>query len=203
METEFGATDDTGYLTDMVQRADHYMVPWLEWAYCGCSDPTTSGPGDKQAIVRDPARAPAGANLVAPTLHALVEPYPEVVAGTPSSWGFDPSTRTFSLRFSSLRAGGGTRFPAGSVTQVAAPALVYGGRYAARVRGGAVISKPGASVLRVASCPGARSVSVVVSPTGRSHGSCSAAGARKGVRSRRPPSGRRSRPRPRRPAFTG
>jgi endoglycosylceramidase len=119
METEFGATDDTGYLTDMVKRADRFMVPWLEWAYCGCSDPTTSGPGDKQAIVRDPAKPPVGSNLVEPTLHALVEPYPQVVSGTPSSWGFDPATRTFSLRFSTSAALGG-RFPAGSITQVAA-----------------------------------------------------------------------------------
>ena len=57
METEFGATDDTAYLDDMVQRGDRYMVPWLEWAYCGCNDPTTSGPGAKQAIVLDPGPA--------------------------------------------------------------------------------------------------------------------------------------------------
>jgi endoglycosylceramidase len=46
IETEFGATNDIAYLDDMVARGDRFMVPWLEWAYCGCEDPTTSGPGD-------------------------------------------------------------------------------------------------------------------------------------------------------------
>ena len=202
METEFGATDDTGYLTDMVQRGDRFMVPWVEWAYCGCSDPTTSGPGDKQAIVRDPSKPPTGSNLVEPTLHALVEPYPQVVAGTPGAWGFTPSTKTFSLHYSTLSAGGGRRFATGSVTAIATPALVYGGRYAARVSGGAVVSKAGASVLQVAACPGARSISVSVSPSGRSHGSCSASGLRPASRSGRPGARRPGGGRPA-PAFTG
>jgi endoglycosylceramidase len=202
METEFGATDDTAYLTDMVQRADRFMVPWLEWAYCGCGDPTTSGPGDKQAIVRDPSKPPTGANLVEPTLHALVEPYPQVVAGTPASWGFNPSTRVFSLRFSTSRAGASAsaaRFATGSVTEIATPALVYAGRYGARVSGGAVVSKPGASVLQVAQCPGASSISVTVTPSGRSHGSCTAAALRPAAK-RRTPRPKRSQPAP---AFTG
>lgn len=172
LETEFGATDDTAYLTDMVSRADRYMVPWLEWAYCGCHDPTTSGPGDKQAIVRDPSKPPTGANLVEPTLHALVEPYPQVIAGTPSSWHFDPAARTFSLSYSTTRAGSSRRLRKWSLTEIAAPALVYGGRYGVQVSGGAIASPPGASVLEIASCPGAGSVSVTVSPAGRNRSSC-------------------------------
>lgn len=206
METEFGATDDTGYLTAMVQRADRFMVPWLEWAYCGCSDPTTSGPGDKQAIVRDPSRPPTGSNLVEPTLRALVEPYPQVVAGTPSSWGFDPSSRVFSLHYSTLAATvGAGRFATGSVSEIATPELVYAGHYAARVSGGAILSKPGASALQVARCPGAQTITVTVSPGEGSHGSCSAAAVLRGERSRRRRA-RSHRPsaRPRRSAaFTG
>jgi endoglycosylceramidase len=189
------------------------MVPWLEWAYCGCSDPTTSGPGDKQAIVRDPAKPPTGTNLVDPTLHALVEPYPQVVAGTPSSWGFDPSTKTFSLRFSTARASApAQRFATGSLTEIATPSLVYGGSYGARVTGGAVVSKPGAPVLQVAQCHGAQSIAVTVSPTGASHGSCSPASVRRGTGSRqragkrakrRASRSHRSGSRSRRPAFTG
>ena len=45
MMTEFGATNDAADLERMVALADQNMVPWLEWAYCGCDDPTTSGPG--------------------------------------------------------------------------------------------------------------------------------------------------------------
>jgi endoglycosylceramidase len=187
METEFGATDDTAYLTDMVNRADRYMVPWVEWAYCGCSDPTTSGPGDKQAIVRDPSKPPTGANLVEPTLHALVEPYPQVVAGTPNSWHFDPQTRSLQLGYSTTRAGDQGRFQAGSLTEIATPALVYGnGHYAANVTGGAIVSTPGASTLEVASCPGAQTVSVTVAPAGRSHGSCRPGPLNRRHRHRRP-----------------
>ena len=128
METEFGATDDIPYLEEMVARGDRFMVPWLEWAYCGCQDPTTSGPGNKQAIVIDPAKTPTGTNLESATLRALVEPYPQVVAGTPEAWGFTRSTRTFTLDYSTTRASGSHRFKAGSLTEITAPALVYRGR---------------------------------------------------------------------------
>jgi endoglycosylceramidase len=164
METEFGATDDIPYLEEMVARGDRFMVPWLEWAYCGCQDPTTSGPGNKQAIVIDPAKPPTGTNLETATLRALVEPYPQVVAGTPEAWSFMRSTRTFKLDYSTTRAGGSHRFKAGSLTDITAPALVYGGHYAASVIGGVPVSKRGATTLQIASCPGAHHVSVTLAP---------------------------------------
>jgi endoglycosylceramidase len=88
--TEFGATDNAPYLRDVVARSDRLMVPWIEWAYCGCSDPTTTGPGTKQAIVVDPAKPPTGSNVVLGTLRALVEPYPQLIAGTPRGWASTP-----------------------------------------------------------------------------------------------------------------
>ena len=172
LETEFGATGNAAFLQDMVARADRFMVPWFEWAYCGCNDPTTTGPGTKQAIVVDPNRPPAGSNLVRPTLAALVEPYPQVIAGTPRAWSFDRATGVFRLSFSTARTSGHGRFRPGAVTEISTPSLVYGGRYVARVSGGAIVSARGASLLRVASCPGAGAVSVTVSRSGRSGGSC-------------------------------
>ncbi len=174
METEFGATNDIPYLNEMVARADRFMVPWLEWAYCGCSDPTTSGPGTKQAIVIDPSKPPAGSNLELPTLRALVEPYPQVVAGTPTAWNFTRASRTFRLTYSTGRAGRPSRFGAGSVSEIATPALVYAGRYSVSVSGGVPLSRRGASTLRVASCRGARTVTVTVAPGSGRHGSCTA-----------------------------
>lgn len=44
MMTEFGSTNDTGVLQTVVRLADQNMIPWIEWAYCGCDDPTTSAP---------------------------------------------------------------------------------------------------------------------------------------------------------------
>jgi len=172
MMTEFGATNDTATLEMVVRLADQNMVPWLEWAYCGCSDPTTSGPGDEQAIVRNPAQAPRGSNVVMPTLRALVEPYPQVISGTPLSWGFDPTSRVFKFRFTTARASGRGRFRPGAVTEISTPKLVYGGHYAVRVKGGAIVSRRGAPVLEIASCRHARTMSVTVSASGRDHESC-------------------------------
>ncbi len=199
METEFGATADTAYLTAEVQRADRYMVPWIEWAYCGCNDPTTTGPGDSQAIVRDPSKPPTGSNLVMPTLQTLVEPYPQLIAGTPLSWGYVASTKTFTLRYSTARAAGGARFNATAPTEIATPALVYNGRYGATVTGGRSVSKAGASTLELVACPGAQTITVTVRPAGANRGSCRAS-AGHGRPAPRRPHGRRPKAGP---TFTG
>jgi endoglycosylceramidase len=172
LETEFGATNNVPYLEQMVARGDSDMVPWLEWAYCGCGDPTTSGPGNVQAIVIDPAKPPTGANLLLPTLRALVEPYPQAIAGTPVSWGFDRSTDTFSLEYKTARAAGSGSFAPFAESDVVVPALVYPHGYAASASGGAIVSVRDAHVLEVAACPGASTVKVTVTPGGTSHGSC-------------------------------
>jgi endoglycosylceramidase len=172
MMTEFGATNETDILSAVVKADDRAMVPWLEWAYCGCHDPTTSGPGNRQAIVADPARPPRGSNLIMPTLRALVEPYPQIVAGTPLSWRFDDATRTFSFSYSTARAQRRGRFGKGWVSEIVLPRLVYGRRYAARVSGGAIVSRRGSPVLRIAACRRAPTITVKVSPAGRNHGSC-------------------------------
>jgi endoglycosylceramidase len=167
--TEFGASNATGDLTNMVRLADRNRVPWLEWAYCVCRDPTGS---PAEGIVANPAMPPIGSNRVLVTLRSLVEPYPQVIAGIPLSWGFEPTARTFKMRYKTDWARGRGRFLPGSVTEISTPALVYGGRYGVSVRGGAIISRRGASVLRVASCPRARRITVTVTPSGRRHSSC-------------------------------
>ena len=86
--TEFGATKDVGVNLPMVERADATMIGWQFWHYCGCDDPTTSGPGDTQAVVLDPAKPPAGDNLDAGKLDVLVRPFPRVTAGRPMGWDF-------------------------------------------------------------------------------------------------------------------
>lgn len=174
MMTEFGATNLVGDLDGMVARADANMVPWLEWAYCGCHDPTTSGPGNVQAIVIDPSKPPGGTNLVEPTLHALVEPYPQVIAGTPRSWSYERPADTFKLAFSTAPAGGSGAFRTGSLTEVATPPLDYPSGYAAAASGAAIVSPARAVTLLVAQCPGAVQVSVTVAPSGQSGGSCRA-----------------------------
>ena len=153
----------------MVARADRDMVPWLEWSYCPCGDPTGATP---DPLVFDPARPPRGANLGSLALDTLVEPYPELVAGTPRSWSFDRATRVFRLRYSTSRVDGRGSFTAGSVTVVAIPSFVYAHRYAVSVRGGAIVSSRGSPLLEISPCHGARAVSVIVRARGASSASC-------------------------------
>jgi len=159
--TEFGSNPYPGDLTGMVALADRDMVPWTEWAYCPCDDPTGRTP---DPLVLDPRKPPRGSNLGRLALSTLVEPFPQLVAGTPLSWGYDRPSATFRLRYSTARAGAGARFRAGSVTIVAVPAASYHGRYRVRIRGARVVSPAGAPTLRLASCPGARVVSATLTP---------------------------------------
>jgi endoglycosylceramidase len=161
--TEFGATSSRLDLRQVTGLADQHMVSWLEWMYCGCSDPTTAAVPDDQATVFDPARPPTGSNVAAGTVRALSRPYPQAVSGTPRSWSFDPDSRNFTLRYGA-RSPSGHRFSAGAVTEIAAPATAYSAGYGARVAGGAVVSPPDAPILRVASCPRAATLTVRVGP---------------------------------------
>ena len=170
--TEFGATDDTGALLPVLKLADQHMMSWQEWHYCGCDDPTTTGSGDKQAIVLDPAKPPTGDNLKTSTLDAITRPYPQAVAGTPNNWKFDPATKAFSLSFNTQRAGGSTSFAPGAETEIAVPRRQYPDGYAADVRGGDIRSAPGAPVLRVVACSAAEGVEVTVKPSGPTQASC-------------------------------
>jgi endoglycosylceramidase len=170
--TEYGAGTDSGALDQMVSLGDQFMVPWTEWAYCTCRDPTGA---PNEGMVLDPRKPKRGANLVHSILHSLVEPYPQLVAGTPTSWGFNRSTKSFRLAYSTRRASGQGRFPAGSITEIAAPGLVYRRGYSVQVRGGAIASRHGVGVLEVASCRRAKTIRVSISLRGRSHGSCAIA----------------------------
>jgi endoglycosylceramidase len=160
--TEFGATAATSVLGPMVQRADRTMVSWTEWHYCGCDDPTTSGPGDKQAIVLDPAKPPTGANLKAVTLDQLVRPYPQVVAGTPESWSY--ADGTFNARWATGAAKGDS--------EIVVPARAYPDGYAAQVLGGSITSKKGDRLLRVTACRGVPEVAVTVTRKGATRATC-------------------------------
>ncbi|HEY3193504.1 MAG TPA: cellulase family glycosylhydrolase [Solirubrobacterales bacterium] len=185
--SEFGATDDLATIRLNVKLADHHMVGWQYWHYCECLDPTTSGSGT-QAIVVDPSRPPAGYNVKRAKLDVLSEPYPQVVAGTPSAYGFDPATRRFSLSYS-------TRGPTGKSfarpprkrakhrrsreTQIFLGRNQYPGGYRVSVAAGAIASRPNARLLRVVACPHGRKVRVAVRPAtrrSRSHVACSVPG---------------------------
>jgi endoglycosylceramidase len=169
--TEFGATQDPTVLGPMTDRADSNMVGWQEWHYCGCADPTTSGPGDAQALVLDPAKAPRGANLETDKLALLARPYPRTVAGTPTAWSF--TNGTAEAAWTTARASGHGRFGRGSVSELAVPRRQFPAGYRVAASGARVVSARGAVSLRVATCRGARTVEVSVKPgPGRSTRRC-------------------------------
>jgi endoglycosylceramidase len=166
--TEFGATSDGGVLSGVVADAAQAKVGWLMWSFCYCGDPTTSS--SSEGLVNDASAPPAGSNVNTGMLDALAVPHPELVAGTPSAYGYNPSTSVFTLTYSVERADGTGAFPAGSQTSVAVPAVQYPGGYSVNVSGGKAVSAGG--VLDVASCPGAATVTVTVQPGSGTTGTC-------------------------------
>jgi endoglycosylceramidase len=173
--TEFGATEDLATIRRVVEASDEFMVGWQYWHYCGCSDPTTQGPGETQAIVKDPAKPPTGDNLKQAKLDELVRPYPQLVAGTPKSWSFDRDAKRFELTYSTARAGGGG-FEGRPLTEVFVPERHYPKGYAVRAEGGAVASAAGARIVTVQACPGASEVRLTVQPQGPNVQDCAAIG---------------------------
>jgi hypothetical protein len=111
----------------------------------------------------------------------ITRPYPQVVSGTPAGWSFDPDSRKFSFSYTTARASDPAKaFAPGSVTEVALPPRAYPKGYAADVRGGAIVSKTGARVLRVAACRAAKRVTVnVVAGGGASQSSCAKPSAKR------------------------
>lgn len=145
--TEFGADAPKEALERMTAAFDRAMLPWLFWTY------------DEQ-IITDPS---AGASLEAvkdlDRLEALVRPHPAAVAGTPTSFGFDPRSGRFDLAYATTGPDGRTTRK-GLATVVAAPPLAFPDGYRAVVRGGRVTSKPCAPRVTVVADPGVTEVRV-------------------------------------------
>jgi endoglycosylceramidase len=161
--SEYGATDDIPTLERLAGFADQHMVSWQEWHYCGCADPTTSGPGDTQALVKDPSKPPRGSNVFRDKLKALARPYPQAVAGTPTRFSFDPGARRFELTYTRRRAGGGGSFDRGLST-VFLPTIQYPDGYRARVTGGSLARPAGGRRLLIRADRDARRVQLTVTP---------------------------------------
>jgi endoglycosylceramidase len=157
--TEFGATTDTSELKSVESFADANNVPWLEWAYCDCGDPT--GAGKAEALVYDPTHPPRKANVNHTTLPWLDEPYPQRIACTPHGYSFHHATSVFRFRYTTTSPVTGHR--AHGTTVIYTSPLHYPHGYRARLTGAHVVGKHhGRLVLR--SLAGHRKVTVVLRP---------------------------------------
>jgi endoglycosylceramidase len=158
--SEFGATDNLGDLERIVRAADQHMVSWQEWAYWNqdvcCVRPI-------EGLIRDIRHAPRGSNVKRDKLLLLARPYPEAVAGTPLSFGFDYSSLRFKLKYSTRRAGGG-RFHRRTISEIRIPRVQYPHGYRVLVSGARVHSGRNRPVLRLLARPRARTVTLTVVP---------------------------------------
>jgi endoglycosylceramidase len=161
--TEFGATDDLAALNRDVMLSDEHMMSWFEWHYCACQDPTTTGPGNQQALVIDPAKPPTGENVKLDKLKVLERSYPQAVAGTPKSWSFDPETHAFHLAYSTT-APHGDRLPRRTKTVVSTPRIQYPDGYKIEVDGAKRVSRRSSRLLRLKRNRGAGEVELAVRP---------------------------------------
>jgi endoglycosylceramidase len=145
---EWGGSSGPVDMARVLELSDRHLMPWLYWWY--------------GAIVRDPSRAPTGANVDRERLRLLVRPYPQRTAGTPTLLRFDPGSRRFTTRFSTTLPNGrsaGTR-----LTEIFVPRLQYPSGYRVEVRGGSVVGGVGRQRLRVRARPPAHRVMVRLRP---------------------------------------
>jgi hypothetical protein len=140
----------------MVDRADLNRMSWQNWTYFNCCFP-----GEPvQSVIRDPRKAPTGDNIRQDKLDVLARPFPRAVAGTPKTFGFDRETRTFELSYSTRN------FPSCTRTEVVVPRRQYPRGYGVSVTGADVVSRPGASVLRLVARSNVKAVDLRVTPGG-------------------------------------
>lgn len=162
--SEFAAATSPTDLGDYLADADQHMVGWTHWEFCACNEAagsTTPGSGD---LVIDESKPPTGANVNQTLLGQLVRPYPQAIAGTPTSWSYDTSTHGFALTYSTTPAG--HRLASRAATEVFLPSLVYPRGYTASVTGGCILSRPGVQLLQIANRHGAKTVRLSVTPGG-------------------------------------
>jgi len=171
VETEFGATDDLADLARVEGIADAHGISWIEWAYCGCDDPTGSVPPSIEGLVANPSLPATGANVDAAKLAVLSEPYPRLTSGTPLRYAFDHATRTMRYTYSVVGPGG-KRFGAGACTAIVVPAAQYQSGYGVTVAGARVTSPARAGVLTLAQSGASQprsTVSVEIRPVALGH----------------------------------
>jgi endoglycosylceramidase len=100
--SEFGAGDDLDDLARLTSLADSQLSGWMYWQYKHWADPTG---GSNEGLYRDDARP---STVKTAKLAVLVHPYPQAIAGTPTSMSWDAASTTLRFAFTPRRATGRT-----------------------------------------------------------------------------------------------
>lgn len=138
--TEFGATTSVPKIQSNIETLDADRMPWIFWAYGGHATATQRA-----------------------AMQAVAEPYPLAVAGTPTSYHFDPSSATFNLAYTTSPVPGDHLNPTAE-TIVEVPPSTYPHGYTVTSHGAVVTSGRCSSRLTLRSV--APSVAVTVTPGG-------------------------------------
>lgn len=149
--SEFGATADAGVVSRVTATADAHMVSWMWWAY-------------SPRIGLDIAADPPDEKLNPVIAELLIRAYPQAIAGTPTSWAFDPAAHSFTLNYSTQHVDGSGNFGPDQVTEIFLPPRHYPNGYTVGITDGEVRSAPNATLLQIAALPGAKQVTVNVVP---------------------------------------
>ena len=159
--TEFGATEDLETIERVARLADRAGDSWIYWTYKTYFDPypiflmppetaRATDQDDTWSIVSEEGRVKHA------KVRTLARPYPQRIPGTAPRWSFAPGPRVF--RFSYRPAG--RRIAVVQTNR----AIQYAKGYRVRVTGAQVVSKPGATKLRLRARRGADRVTLVVRP---------------------------------------
>jgi endoglycosylceramidase len=147
IDSEWGATSDPQVLARQTAEFDSYTLGDVFWDY--------------RNLVPDVSAPPGGKNENSAALSALDRPFPPVIAGTPSGWGWDTTTDKFTLHYSTTLPDG--RPAAGLATDVYIPISHYPNGYSVAVSG-AGIGSFGTTSFRINNDGSANSVTVTVTP---------------------------------------
>jgi endoglycosylceramidase len=154
---EDGGCKGLSVFASAVRIADAAGVGWIHWAWKSTHQDKSSGIDSCDSMFHNDAHL---ATLNQAKADVLSEPYPIAIAGTPSAYGFDPSTDTFSLTY--------TPDPS-----IKAPTVVftaprhYPSGYRIELRGAQLTSRPCSRYVTILNDPGSAQVSLTLVP-----GSC-------------------------------